>query len=158
MSRECQLGGEKVPCNDFFTRVPTDSGIGFWFVPPIICYSGMCCALNTEKSLKNSTYSRLVEEMQGNGEKRKVPLYVGKREGLTLILDLHSNRASLGTVARNSDAFNIFIGTVSKTIKEFFDFYSRESSWTESILVKKKKRYANAQCRINCLHQFKDIV
>ena len=93
----------------------------------MICYSGMCCALNTEKSLQNSTYSRLVEEMQGNGEKRKVPLYVGKREGLTLILDLHSNRASLGTVARNSDNFNIFIGKVFQSTTElslvFFFFF-----------------------------------
>ena len=79
----------------------------------------MCCALNTENSLQNSTYSQLVAEMQGNGEKRKVPLYVGKREGLTLILDLHSNRASLGTVAKNSDGFNIFIGKVFKATKDF---------------------------------------
>ena len=52
--------------------------------------------------------------MQGKGKRRKVPLSVGKRNGLTLILDLHSNRAALGSVAKNSDAFNIFIGKVSK--------------------------------------------
>ena len=85
----------------------------------------MCCALNTEKSLQNSTYSQLVEEMQGNKEKRKVPLYVGKREGLTLILDLHSNRASLGTVARNSDGFNIFIGNVFKATTELNLIYKK---------------------------------
>ena len=76
----------------------------------------MCCALNAENSLENSTYSRLVEEMQEQGEKRKVPVSVGKRNGLKLILDLHSHRASLGTVAEDEDAFNIFIGKVSKAI------------------------------------------
>ena len=81
-------------------------------------YSGMCCALNDKKSLQNSTYSRLVEEMQEHGEKRKVPASVGKQDGLKLILDLHSNRASLGTVAEDEDAFNIFIGKVSKAIME----------------------------------------
>ena len=81
-------------------------------------YSGMCCALNAGKALQNSTYNRLVEEMQEQGEKRKVPVSVGKRNGLKLILDLHSNRASLGTVAEDEDVFNIFIGKVSKAIKK----------------------------------------
>ena len=80
-----------------------------------ISYSGMCCALNTEPVLQNSTYSRLVEEMQGTEEKTTVEVSVGKKDGLTLILDLHSNRAALGTVAKNSDGFNIFLGKVSKT-------------------------------------------
>ena len=78
-------------------------------------WSGMCCALNTEPVLQNSIYSRLVEEMQGREERTKVPVSVGKKDGLTLILDLHSNRAALGTVAKNSDGFNIFLGKVSKT-------------------------------------------
>ena len=81
-------------------------------------YSGMCCALNSENSLHNSTYSRLVAEMQENEAKRKVPVSVGKKDGLKLILDLHSNRASLGTVAEDEDAFNIFIGKVSKAFME----------------------------------------
>ena len=88
----------------------------------------MCCALNSETVLQNSSYGRLVAEMQGPGEKMKVPVSVGKRNGLTLILDLHSNRASLGTVAKNVDAFNIFIGKVFNTIqkklssKSFFSY------------------------------------
>ena len=81
-------------------------------------YPGMCCALNDKKSLQNSTYSRLVEEMQEQGEKRKVPVSVGKRNGLKLILDLHSNRASLGTLAEDEDVFNIFIGKVFKAIQK----------------------------------------
>ena len=77
-------------------------------------FSGMCCTLNAETVLRNSTYRRLVEEMQGKEQKRKVPVSVGKKDGLTLILDLHSNRAALGTVAKNSDGFNIFLGKVFK--------------------------------------------
>ena len=37
---EEELAGLKVDCSELFTRVPTDSG--------------MCCALNTENSLKTS--------------------------------------------------------------------------------------------------------
>ena len=94
----------------------------------------MCCALNTEKTLQNSTYSRLVAEMQGNKKKRKVPLYVGKREGLTLILDLHSNRASLGTVAENSDAFNIFIGKVFKSTTELILVFKASALWADAFI------------------------
>ena len=82
-----------------------------------VSHSGMCCALNAGKELQNSTYSRLVEEMQGPGEKRRVPASAGKKDGLTLVLDLHSNQAALGTVDNNYDAFNIFIGKVSKTTR-----------------------------------------
>ena len=74
----------------------------------------MCCALNAQTSLRNSTYSQLVAEMQENEVKKQVPVSVGKRDGVTLILDLHSNRATLGTVARNSEAFNVLIGKVSR--------------------------------------------
>ena len=111
----------------------------------------MCCALNSEKSLQNSTYSQLVEEMQGNEEKRKVPLYVGKREGLTLILDLHSNRASLGTVARNSDAFNIFIGKVFKATSELNLVFQRKNPTIKKkyflfFLNKKKQNHFFVPC------------
>ena len=96
------------PTRVTFHVVPTINPTGF---------SGMCCALNAKKSLQNSKYSRLVEEMQEAGEKRKVPVSEGKKNGLKLILDLHSNSASLGTVAEDGDVFNIFIGKVSKTIR-----------------------------------------
>ena len=90
----------------------------------------MCCALNTETVLQNSTYSRLVEEMQGKEAKTTVPVSVGKKDGLTLILDLHSNRAALGTVAKNSDGFNIFFGKVSKTKdKQLLPAYFLRALW-----------------------------
>ena len=56
--------------------------------------------------------------MQKQGDKSKVPVSVGKRNGLKIILDLHSNRASLGTVAEDEDVFNIFIGKASKAIQK----------------------------------------
>ena len=57
--------------------------------------------------------------MQDPGEKRKVPVSVGKKDGLTIVLDLHSNRAALGTVDNSYDAFNIFIGKVSMTTTNY---------------------------------------
>ena len=69
-------------------------------------------------------------------EKRKVSVSVGKRKGLTLVLDLYSNRATLGTVAKNANAFNIFIGKVSKTIEKLIScFPTPLNIWHESVRV-----------------------
>ena len=76
----------------------------------------MCCSLNSVDSMKNTTYGMLVEEMQNNITKseKKVASSVGKKEGLKLVLDLHSNHASFGTVADDYNAFNVFIGGPSE--------------------------------------------
>ena len=52
MLLSCQLAGSEVNCSDLFTKVPTDSG--------------MCCALGLKSldSLEDSTYQRLVKELQ----------------------------------------------------------------------------------------------
>ena len=72
----------------------------------------MCCALNSVDAIRNTTYGLLVEEMQNHLEKseQNVATSVGKKEGLTLVLDLHSNHASFGTVTDSYNAFNLFIG------------------------------------------------
>ena len=71
----------------------------------------MCCALNAEAALQNTSYGLLVAEMQGQEEQVKVPRgVVGKRDGLKLTLDLHSNRATLGTISEDFDAFSLFLG------------------------------------------------
>ena len=72
----------------------------------------MCCALNSDDAIRNTTYGSLVEEMQNHllKSEKKVATSVGKKEGLTLVLDLHSNHASFGTVTDNYNAFNLFIG------------------------------------------------
>ena len=74
--------------------------------------SGMCCALNSVDAMRNTTYGLLVEEMQNHLMKseKNVAATVGRKEGLTLVLDLHSNHASFGTVTDNYNAFNLFIG------------------------------------------------
>ena len=71
----------------------------------------MCCALNSETALQNTSYGLLVAEMQGLEQPMKVPKgVVGKRDGLKLTLDLHSNRATLGTISEDFDAFSLFLG------------------------------------------------
>ena len=92
----CEIAGTKVNCSDYFTRVPTDTG--------------MCCALNVENSLRESEYRELVNEMQGEGNKTKLPSRDGLRNGLKLTLDLHSNTVSFGTLDQQYNAFNLFIG------------------------------------------------
>ena len=97
MLSSCQLAGSEVNCSDLFTKVPTDAG--------------MCCALNSLDSLKDSTYQRLVKELQGETTmKTNVKTEVGQRNGLRLTLDLHSNSVSFGTLDQEYEAFNVFIG------------------------------------------------
>ena len=92
----CEVAGKKEKCTNFFTRVPTDSG--------------MCCALNWENALKTSDYKGLVESMQGNITAGKMQAQSGEKSGLRLILDLHSNNVSFGTLDKDYDAFKVFIG------------------------------------------------
>ena len=98
MLSSCQLAGSEVDCSELFTKVPTDAG--------------MCCALNSLDSLKDSTYQGLVKELQGETTttKTKVKSKVGQRNGLRLTLDLHSNSVSFGTLDQEYEAFNVFIG------------------------------------------------
>ena len=96
MLLSCELAGKEVNCSDIFTRVPTDTG--------------MCCALNVDDSLRASEYQRLVKEMQGNTTTQKVKSEEGRKNGLKLTLDLHSNSVSLGTVDQQHNTFNMFIG------------------------------------------------
>ena len=92
----CEVAGQKTNCSNLFTRVPTDSG--------------MCCALNSENTLRNSEYKELVESKQGSPAGSKIPSLGGEKSGLRLTLDLHSNKVSFGTLDKDYDAFKIFIG------------------------------------------------
>ena len=96
MLTSCQIAGRKINCSEIFTRVPTDSG--------------MCCALNAAEALRQSQYQELVEDMQQTRAVRKIKAQVGKKNGLKLTLDLHSNLVSFGTLDQDVDAFNMFIG------------------------------------------------
>ena len=83
-------------CYSLFTRVPTDTG--------------MCCALNNVDALRDSEYKDLVDKHQGETKTQTVNSTVGRRNGLRLTLDLHSNTVSFGTLGQEYDAFNVFIG------------------------------------------------
>ena len=91
-----EMAGLEVDCSNIFTRVPTDSG--------------MCCALNVDDSLRASQYKDLVKEMQGNRTTQKVESQEGESNGLKLVLDLHSNTVSFGTLDQQHNAFKLFIG------------------------------------------------
>ena len=72
----------------------------------------MCCALNSEVTFKDTLFGSLVTEAQGEEtETRKVKASSGLRAGVSLVLDMHSNRASFGTIADTSSAFSVFIGS-----------------------------------------------
>ena len=96
MLLSCELAGVKVNCSELFTRVATDTG--------------MCCALNVEDSLQESEYQALIKELQNETRKRKVESQEGRRNGLKLTMDLHSNMVSFGTLDQQYSAFNLFIG------------------------------------------------
>ena len=92
----CEVAGQQTNCSNLFTRVPTDSG--------------MCCALNWKNTLKTSDYKMMVQSMQGGAAENKMPSQSGEKSGLRLILDLHSNKVSFGTLDKDYDAFKVFIG------------------------------------------------
>ena len=72
----------------------------------------MCCALNSEVTFKNTIFGNLTREAQDSEvDIRKVNASSGLRAGLSLVLDMHSDRASLGTLVDTSSAFSVFIGT-----------------------------------------------
>ena len=96
MLLSCELAGVEVNCSSIFTRVPTDTG--------------MCCALNVDDSLRDSTYTMLVKEMQGDKTVQKVSSQEGASNGVRLIVDLHSNTVSFGTTNQQHSAFKMFIG------------------------------------------------
>ena len=64
--------------------------------------------------MKNTTFGKLVEELQNDQQEKnpekKVSALVGKMEGVSLVVDLHSNHASFGTVTDSYRAFNMFVG------------------------------------------------
>ena len=96
----CEVAGKKEKCTNFFTRVPTDSG--------------MCCALNWESALKTSEYQQLVKSMQESKGDKKMQSQAGEKGGLRMVLDLHSNLVSFGTLNQDYNAFKLFIGQLEE--------------------------------------------
>ena len=83
--------------NEWYFRVPTDSGL--------------CCSLNTGQVLAKSRYAELVRKNQGASSKgRTVNIGAeGMMNGLRLVLDLHSNEVSFGTLEQDFNAFSVFL-------------------------------------------------
>ena len=100
MLLSCEVAGSLVNCSDIFKRVPTDRGI--------------CCALNSDNSLKESEYLGLIKSLQGNTKSKRVRSKAGRNNGLTLTLDLHTNTVSFGTLDQRHLGFSIFIGQPSE--------------------------------------------
>ena len=96
MLLSCEVAGSLVNCSDIFKRVPTHRGI--------------CCALNSDNSLKESEYLGLIKSLQGNTKSKRVRSKAGRNNGLTLTLDLHTNTVSFGTLDQRHLGFSIFIG------------------------------------------------
>ena len=77
MLKSCEIAGQQVNCAEYFTKIPT--GVG------------MCCALNVEKSLKDSKLTHLIESMRNFSEnsekvmKERVPAVEGIENGLKLV-------------------------------------------------------------------------
>jgi hypothetical protein len=98
MLQRCAWAGRPINCSAIFRQVPTDSGI--------------CCAFNTASALRPSDHTVLVEEMAGGEEAGSEVrnAMVGSENGLTVMVDQHSDEASFGTVATDYTGFNLFIG------------------------------------------------
>jgi len=110
--KKCMWDGKEVDCSSIFEITPTDMGV--------------CCAFNQKSNLKSgNVYTNLVGEMQksdrdlqkkNNSNEKTTSMKItqsraGKSQGLSLILDSHSNEVSPGTVANDFNGFQIFIGT-----------------------------------------------
>ena len=100
MLKKCSWDGEDVNCSSIFRTVPTAEG--------------MCCAFNAEDALKQSSYSDLVMEMRSrSGKSERVNMEnakAGKKRGLRVVLDLHSNVNAFGTVYDDFNGFKVSVG------------------------------------------------
>ena len=105
--KKCEWQGREEDCSSLFEMVPTDSGI--------------CCAFNKKNVLRESEYSSLVKNMQEENKKvagkagikkdRLRMVKTGKRKGLRMVLDEHSNQATFSTVQNDFYGFKLFVGS-----------------------------------------------
>ena len=95
--KRCSWAGEDVDCSQLFQPVPTDFG--------------MCCSFNYRNSLRNSSFSRLLQKMGRSVEESLLKkATVGKRNGLRLFIDQHTNLKSFGTESRDNYAVQVYVG------------------------------------------------
>ena len=94
--RRCSWQGEDVPCSTLFNTVPTDIG--------------MCCSFNYDSTLKNSTYTRMLQNLSNNTKEKIRMARTGKMRGLTLVVDHNSRLKSPGSLSQDNDAIQVFVG------------------------------------------------
>ena len=105
----CRWAGETVDCRQLFTPVATDSGI--------------CCAFNPRQILRETNctgqgedteYGCLVREIQEEESKNTAKAVrkasFGRKKGLQVILDQHSNLDSPATLFDGDTGFKIYLG------------------------------------------------
>lgn len=111
--KKCYWKGMEIACNSIFQKRPTDKGL--------------CCSFNMEKAeniLKDSKYReavilRQMEDTNNGFEVGEKPNWyiendeptpeAGRKKGLTLIVDGHSDRLSAATVSDNFRGFPIVV-------------------------------------------------
>ncbi|XP_023321306.1 uncharacterized protein LOC111696020 [Eurytemora carolleeae] len=101
--QNCQFGGKAMDCRKIFKPSPTDIGI--------------CCAFNSQETLRESNYTRMLnqlnyKDMEGFKDIQKDPLSIitGKGNGLSFMLDQHSDIISFGTVEGDANGFLMYVG------------------------------------------------
>ena len=110
--KRCYWKGELVSCRAVFKTQPTDRG--------------MCCTFNmdaAEKIYKDSTYLKAISKMQTqdldlafqsddeNEEVKDLKPKAGLKSGLTIVLDLHSDLISTGTISDDYRGFTASINS-----------------------------------------------
>lgn len=110
-------------CRHLFTPVPTDAGLCCAFNSRAIIRAGECGAPG-----EATDYACLVKELQAEAGRTDLddggagpgtmdglrPAGAGRRWGLQVILDQHSNLDSPGTIYSNDNSFKVFIGEPSE--------------------------------------------
>ena len=97
----CTWAGETFDCKELFQTIPTDSG--------------MCCAFNMDlATLRDSLYKDLIQDMkEENNEREQMKDYrvnVGKKSGLTIMLDNHYNSVTFGSVFDDALGMQVYVG------------------------------------------------
>ena len=116
MTKSCSFGGHTIDCAKLFRKVPTDMG--------------MCCALNNKNVFKESTYSKLIKELQASNKfsegtvvlnENMFSAEAGRSNGLSFMLDLHSDSISFGSLDDDFGAFRVLIGEATEfpAVKEY---------------------------------------
>ena len=119
MLKACLWQGKEFPCSELFRAFPTDQG--------------MCCSFNMKKAdemFQKSKYNQILDAMQSrdkNGSfvkdkvKEKVGSWkgnpmaqAGRKKGLQVVLDAHSDYLSGGTVPEDFDGFSAVIDSNSQ--------------------------------------------